>query len=76
MNFSLPGLYQQNILHIQELGIDNLRDMSKNQWRKTVEDYVSKINKTQVLEGIRDSKKLDFKKLSEDIYERKSYLSE
>ena len=76
MNFSLPGLYQQNILHIQELGIDNLRDMSKNQWRKTVEDYVSKINKTQVLEGIRDSKKLDFEKLSEEKYERKSYLSE
>ena len=41
-----------------------------------MEDYVSKINKTQVLEGIRDSKKLDFEKLSEEKYERKSYLSE
>ena len=50
--------------------------MTKNQWRKTVEDYISKINKSQVLESIRESKKLDFEKLSGEKYERKSYLSE
>ena len=50
--------------------------MTKNQWHRRVKEYVFKRNVEEVLESIKDSKKLNYEEVSAEKYERKAYLGE
>ena len=69
------GLHDEVEEHLSNLGVTDLRSVSKWQWRKCVKKYIFNLNKTQLLEDIKRYKKLDYDVLSKEPFERKPYLS-
>ena len=75
-NKDFPGLCREVEEHIPAMGMDlsGLGTLSKWQFKKSSKDYVQKRNKTQLLEEIKKSKKLNHEKLSQENFERKDYF--
>ena len=72
----LPGLCREIEGHISAMGIaiDELSRFSKWQFKKLAKEYIYKLNKSQLLEEIRLSKKLNYEKCSQERFERKQYF--
>ena len=71
---SMPGLYQICEEHLLNMGVNDLKLISKWHFKKVVKKYIFDRNRSQVLDEIRSYKKLSFDQLSQETYERKSYF--
>ena len=72
------GLVTEMEEEIKEMGISQLselRSISKWRWKTTVKKFVLKKNQESLLESIQKYKKLDYHQMSQESFERKSYLS-
>ena len=72
----LPGLCREVENHISALGFntDELEKVSKWQFKIQTKKYIYALNREQLLEEIRNSKKLSYEKLSQEQFERKQYF--
>ena len=61
--------------HLDAIGVEDVRTVSKWSWKKKVKDYIKKKQKDELLQDIKMYKKLDYEELSKDSYERKPFLS-
>ena len=50
--------------------------MSKWQFKKLAKSYVNNLNKNQLLEKIKESKKIDYEQCVKEEYKRKEYFNE
>ena len=75
-NKEYPGLCREVEEHISAMGfeISELQTLSKWQFKKSSKEYIQRRNKDQLLEDIKNSKKLNYEKLSEEKFERKEYF--
>ena len=71
---SLPSILQECQEHLDKIGL-NLKEVSKGQFKKKTKQYIMRRNKNQLLENIKDYKKLSYNELSSEPFERKSYFS-
>ena len=70
----LPGLILENKEHLVVLNFKVNKNMSKFQFRKLVKNYIRNKNKTELLQSIREYKKIDYNQCFEEEYKRKSYF--
>ena len=71
-----PGLLSECKVFMAELGIME-KDMlacNKMQWKRLLEQRITQLNRDEILEKIKDYKKLDFWKLKDEPFRMKSYL--
>ena len=67
-NENLEGLVNEVKDHLEKLGVADLKTISKNIWKKRVNNYIKELNKTELLGEIKKYKKLDYDVLKkEDI---------
>ena len=72
---ALPGLILQNEEHLMnKLNFQVNRSMSKYQWRKLVNQYVRNRNKEQLLQSMKEYKKVDFNQCVNEEFKRKDYF--
>ena len=73
---NLPGLIKTNNHHLVALDFENSRYMSKWQFKKLAKSYVNSLNKSQLLDKIKESKKIDYEQCVKEEYKRKEYFNE
>ena len=71
---NIEGIVTEMSAHIKKIGIHNPSNISKNIWKRKVDDYITDKNVNDILEDVRRYKKLDFEELSKERFERKSYF--
>ena len=62
--------------HLQNLDFQNSRYLSKFQYQARVKSYIKNVNKNQLLEKMKGSKKIDYDECSKEEFKRKSYFYE
>ena len=72
---SLPGLAKDIEEHITNIGVNDIREVTKYHWKKKVKSYVADLNKKELLEDSKRYKKISYDDLSQDTFERKKYFS-
>ena len=70
----LPGLFQEVSEFMVELGLDNLTNYNKQQWKVAVNSAIDERNHNELLNTIKSYKKLSFADLSKETYEIKEYV--
>ena len=73
---SLPGLISETKEIISELQLPDMQSVTKIQWRNMVHKKLLVKNKDDILKASVRYKKIDTKEMSEDKFERKSYLTD
>ena len=68
-------LHQECKEHMEHMGVTNLREISKWQYKRIVKKYIHNKARNELLNDIRGYKKLNYEELSSEPLERKSYLS-
>ena len=71
---SLPGLVTNLQEHINTLGVSDMTAVSKFHWKREIRKYVTELNRAQILESVKKSKKLNYEELSSESFERKQYF--
>ena len=62
--------------HLDNLNFENSRNMNKFQFKRVTKAYVNNLNKNQLLERIRESKKINFDECVNEEFKRKAYFTE
>ena len=73
----LEGIVSQCMEHIVKLGVNEISELSsisKWKFKKRVRNYIHKKNAADLLESIKQYKKLDYNEMKQESYERKSYF--
>ena len=60
--------------HISAMGFTNLREVSKGVFRRKVNKYFHDKQRAELLEDIKNYKKLDYEELSKEPFERKEFV--
>ena len=71
---SLPGLATSLQEHLNTLGVSDLTVISKVHWKKEIKKYCMELNRAQLLNSMKNSKKLNHEEFSRECFERKSYF--
>ena len=72
----MPGLISQNKEHLEKIEFDSTKYLSKWQFKKVVEKYITKLNKEELLEDSLRYKKIDTELLANEEFKRKPYFNE
>ena len=70
------GIVKELKEHLQKMGNVNPKDVSKTVWKKKTKQYIEEKNRKDILQDIRNYKKLNHDELSAEKFERKKYFSE
>ena len=73
----LDGIVSQNMEHINKLGfkeVNELSSISKWSFKRLVRKYINKKNESELLNSMKNYKKLDHSEMSQEPYKRKSYF--
>ena len=68
------GIFSECKEHLEKIGISDLTTVNKYQWRKIVKRYISKANKSSLLDSMKSSKKLNHDELASESFIRKPYF--
>ena len=71
---SLGGIYYECEEHLMKLGNPNLTSISKARFKRMVRNYIDDKNRQDLLEDIKQYKKLSYEKLKDEKYERNPYF--
>ena len=71
---SLPGLFKEVKDDLDKIGVDDLKSVSKNVWKKRVKEYVNDKQRSELLDDMKRYKKLDQDELANEKFERKEYF--
>ena len=71
---SLGGIYYECEEHLKQMGNPNLISISKARFKKIVRNFINEKNRQDLLEDIKQYKKLSYEKLKDEKYERKPYF--
>ena len=71
---SLPGLASSLQDHLRTIGISDLKSVSKRHWKKVTNNYVTNLNRNNILESIKNMKKLSYDEFSSETFARKQYF--
>ena len=74
VRLALPGLVEECQPFLVRFGITNLAGYTKLQWKKLINEKLAQVNKSDLLEMMVRSKKLDPKKLADEDFEVKPYF--
>ena len=70
-----PNLKKEVDEHIRVIGFSDLRSITKWAWKRKVKQYIHQKQKAELIKEAKRYKKLNTDKMSQDSYERKSFLS-
>ena len=70
------GIVKELKEHLHKMGNVNPKDVSKTVWKKKTKQYIEEKNRKDILQDIRNYKKLNHDELSAEKFERKKYFSE
>ena len=73
---SLPGLIEQNREHLENINFEITKNLSKWQFKKIVSEYITKLNRNELIEDSRRYKKVDTNALEKEEFKKKAYFSE
>ena len=73
-NPSLPSLVKDLEEHIHKLGIEDPTSVSKYAWKKRVNDYVWNKCHSEILDLIKDKKKMNPREYENKPFEKSSYI--
>ena len=71
---SLPGLVTSLQDHLSSIGISDLKAVSKRHWKKVTNKYVTSLNRNNILDRIKNMKKLNYEEFSRETFVRKPYF--
>ena len=70
------GIVKELKEHLEKMGNINPREVSKMVWKRKTKQYIEEKNRKDLLQEIRNYKKLDHDELAEEKFERKKYFTE
>ena len=73
-NNGLVGLVEEMKVHLQSLGVVDLKTISKGIWKKKVKSYVVELNRQELIEESKKYKKIDSESLKYEEFKRKDYF--
>ena len=71
---SLPGLAKDIEEHLTNIGVNDIREVTKYHWKKKVKSYVAELNKRELLEDSKKYKKISYDEIKQETFERKKYF--
>ena len=71
---SLPGLFMEVQEDLENIGINDLKIVTKTVWKKRVSEYIHNKQRNELLEDIKKYKKLNYEVMSKEKFERKNYF--
>ena len=71
----LVGLVKEMKLHLEALGVSNLRTITKHHWKNRVKAYIKNLNKKELIEDSKRYKKINLEENADEEFKRKDYFS-
>ena len=69
-----PGLYEDVHGFLAQHGVTNVKDFTGQQWKVFVKNKIAEMNRSLILEEIKQSKKLDYYSLANEDFGLKPYF--
>ena len=73
--FAFPGLVQECNDFMVTFGITRIQQYSKIRWKTLVKNKITKMNKDDVISQSSSYKKINFENLTEEKFERQTYIT-
>ena len=75
INHSLPGLFPEVAEHLEKMGVYDLQVITKRLFKKLSAKYIKQKDQNELLESVKQYKKLDHEELSKSEIKKKNYFS-
>ena len=75
-DFNLPGLVIEikEELKKMEMTLESMEEMSRNEWKRFVEEKINSKNEGELRSSLKECKKSGFEEISEEVFEMKNYM--